>query len=75
MKDSFLTDEGVEAEIARLRESEYVKLAKREQAIRYRRRQYMYQLRTMEKRGKQLAEAGWTLDSLDEMTGESGDLD
>lgn len=39
-----LTDEGVENEIARLRESPYVQLAKKEQRIRYRRRQYLYQL-------------------------------
>lgn len=42
MKD-FLTDQGVEVEIERLRESPYVKLAKKEEALRYRRRQYMYQ--------------------------------
>lgn len=38
MKD-FLTDQGVEVEIERLRESPYVKLAKKEEAPRYRRRQ------------------------------------
>lgn len=66
-RDDFLTDEGVEEEIARLRDSEYVKLAKKEQAIRYRRRQYMYQLRSMEKKGRQLAAEGWTMDSLEEL--------
>lgn len=61
MKD-ILTDEGVEIEIARLLESPYVKLAKQEERIKYRRRQYMYQLRVYEKRGKQLAAEGISFD-------------
>lgn len=51
-----LTDEQVEKEIARLSESEYVKLAKKEESIRYKRRQYLYCLRSYEKKGKELAE-------------------
>ena len=61
----FLTDEQVEEEIARLRESPYVKLAKREEAIRNRRRQYMYQLRSLEKRGRGLEAVGVTMEYLD----------
>ena len=45
MKKSFLTDEQVEAEIEKLKKSEFVKLAKKEEQIRYRRRQYLYGLR------------------------------
>ena len=52
-KDIF-TDEQVEIEIDRLLHSDDVRLAKKEQNIKNKRRQYMYQLRTMEKRGKQL---------------------
>ena len=37
-----LTDEQVEREIERLRESPHVKLAKKDEAIRYRRRQILY---------------------------------
>jgi hypothetical protein len=57
--DKFLTDEMVEEEIARLTESPYVKLARAEQRIKYRRRQYLYQLRDLEKRGKKLHDEGF----------------
>lgn len=58
-------EEAVEAEIARLLQSDAVKLAKREARIRDRRKQYMYQLRSYEKRGKQLMAEGVTMESLD----------
>jgi hypothetical protein len=64
MREEWLTDEQVEAEIERLKESEYVKLDKLSQRIKNRRRQYMYSLRSMEKRGKELAAAGVTMESL-----------
>ena len=57
--EKFLTDEMVEEEIARLTESPYVKLARAEQRIKYRRRQYLYQLRDLEKRGKKLHDEGF----------------
>ena len=57
--EKFLTDEMVEDEIARLTESPYVRLARAEQRIKYRRRQYLYQLRDLEKRGKKLEEEGF----------------
>lgn len=63
----FLTDEQVELEIARLQASPHVKLAKKEEQIRYRRRQYMYTLRAYEKKGRRMAEEGWTLDMLESM--------
>lgn len=62
-----LADEEVELEIAKLQNSPYVKLARKEQRIRYRRRQFLYGLRDLEKKGKALAEAGVTLESLDEL--------
>ena len=68
MAKEFLTDEQVEVEIARLRESEYVKLARKQSRLRYQRRQALYQLRNLEKCGKALAAAGLTLDMLDEMS-------
>ncbi|UWH94186.1 MAG: hypothetical protein [Bacteriophage sp.] len=67
MPKDFLTDEQVELEIERLSESPAVMLAKQEQRIKYRRRQYMYQLRYFEKRGKELMAQGITLDNLAEM--------
>jgi hypothetical protein len=62
-----LTDEEVEAEIARLNASEAVALARRELRLKYRRRQRLYQLRDLEKKGKALVEAGITREVLDAM--------
>jgi hypothetical protein len=59
------TDEQVEAEIARLNSSEYVKLARKEQQIKYR-RQTMWTLQYMEARGKQLASEGITPENMEE---------
>ena len=73
MAKAYLTDEQVEQEIERLRESEFVKLARKEQRIRYKRRQVLYQLRDYEKKGKALAAAGITLEMLDSMDGEDID--
>jgi hypothetical protein len=69
MAREFMTDEMVEEEILRLQSSPLVKLARREEAIRNRRRQYMYTLRMYEKKGKQLEAQGVTLDELEEMAG------
>lgn len=65
MAREFLTDEGVEEEIARLQASPFVKLAKKEEAIRYRRRQYMYTLRVYERKGRELEAQGVTMADLD----------
>lgn len=65
MAREFLTDEEVEAEIERLTKSDAVKLARREQRIKYRRRQQLYTLRAYEKRGKQLMAEGVTMEALD----------
>lgn len=67
MAKEWLTDEQVEAEIARLKQSEYVKLARKEQRIRMKHRQTLYTLRNLEKKGKALAESGITLEMLDEI--------
>jgi hypothetical protein len=65
--EGFLTDEEVEAEIEKLNASEAVALARREARLRYRRRQYLYQLRDLEKKGKALLESGITREVLDAM--------
>lgn len=75
MAKKFLSDDEVEIEIARLRESPLVKLARREQRIRYRRRQFLYQLRDLEKKGQALMDAGITEDVLNGMDGEDECLD
>lgn len=70
MAREFMTDEMVEEEILRLQNSPFVKLARREEAIRNRRRQYMYSLRMYEKKGKQLDAQGITMNDLEEMAGD-----
>ena len=65
MRKDFLSDAEVELEIERLLDSEEVKLAKKEQRILYKRRQYMYQLRNLEKRGCQLVKKGITMDNME----------
>ena len=70
MAKEFMSDEMVEDEILRLQNSPLVKLARREEAIRNRRRQYMYTLRMYEKKGKALEAQGITLAELEEMDGD-----
>ena len=66
-KREVLTDAQVEREIERLSSSEYVKLARRELRLKYKRRQFLYNLRNFEKRGRELANDGWTVDNIDEL--------
>ena len=58
-------DELVDAEIARLRNTEAVKIAQKERRLLYRKRKYLADLRWLEKRGKKLMADGWTLDTLE----------
>lgn len=67
MAEKFMTDEQVDEEILRLQGSYHVKLARREEAIRNRKRQYMYQLRMYEKKGKALEAQGITFDELESL--------
>ena len=66
MAKEYLTDEQVEIEINKLVNSPLVKLAKKEEQIRYRRRQYLYKLRGYEKKGAELLESGITIELLEE---------
>ena len=68
-----LTDKQVEAEIERLRKDPMVALARKEERIRYQRRQILYQLRSYEKKGRALAAAGITMDILDNLGREEDD--
>lgn len=61
MAKEFMTDLEVEQEIERLKDSEAVQIAKAENRMLYRRRQYMYNLRWYEKRGKELLAQGKTM--------------
>lgn len=65
MGKDILTDEQVEIEIDRLINSKEVQLAKKEMTIKYKRRQYMYKLRGLEKRGMQLEEMGIDEDNIE----------
>ena len=67
MAKEFLTDEAVEREIARLTTTDAVKLARRELRLKYKRRQQLYTLRALEKRGKELQAAGITIENIDMM--------
>lgn len=64
MSKKFLTDEEVEQEIERLTKSDAVRLARYEARLRYKRRSFLYNLRNLEKRGKELMDAGITEDVL-----------
>lgn len=63
-KNLNLTDDEVEIEIAHLLADPDVKLAKAEERIRNRRRQYLYQLRSRQRRGMALRLMGIDEDNL-----------
>ena len=65
MAKEFLSDLEVEQEIERLSTSPMVQLARKEQRLLYKRRQALYNLRTLEKRGKQLTKSGITMDNIE----------
>lgn len=75
MAREVLTDEQVEQEIARLQESPYVKLANKERRVRNRRRMYLYSLRQLEKKGRELELSGVTWDTLSDMEQETYEED
>ena len=70
-----LTDEQVEMEIARLQNSPHVKLANQERRLREKRRMYLYGLRQLEKKGKELEKAGLTADVLRSMYSSEPEFD
>lgn len=70
-----LTDEQVELEIKKLKDSPLVKLARKEERIRYVRRQYLYTLRQYEKKGKELAKSGITMEILERLASGCEDED
>ena len=64
-RQDMLTDEQVEDEIGRLTQSEAVRLARQEQRIKYKHRQYLYTLRRLEKRGLELMGQGIDEDNME----------
>lgn len=61
----YTPDELVEVEIERLRNTDAVKLAQKEQRLMMRRRKYLADLRWLEKRGKKLMDDGWTFETIE----------
>ena len=57
MSRKILTDAEVEREIEKLQDSPFVQLARKELRLKYKQRQKLYNLRNLEKRGKELAAA------------------
>jgi hypothetical protein len=66
VKRKFITDAEVEKEIEELKASPFVALARREQRLKNKYRQQLYQLRSLDKRGRELASIGITIDTIDE---------
>lgn len=66
MRRVFSTDEQIENELQQLKQSPFVALARREQRLKYKQRQQLYTLRNLEKRGRELAAIGITVDTIDE---------
>jgi len=66
MKRQYVTDEEVEKELNELKESPYVKLARREDYLKNKYRKRLYTLRCLEKRGRELASQGITIDTINE---------
>ena len=66
-RHKFTPKELVETEIERLKQTEAVKLAQKEQRILMRHRKYLADLRWLEKRGKKLMDEGWSYDTIDLM--------
>lgn len=73
MAREIMTDDQVELEIARLQDSPYVKLANKERRVRQRRRMYLYGLRQLEKKGRELEASGFTMENLEQMLYETED--
>lgn len=70
MAKETLTDAQVEMEIERLKQSDHVHLAQKEIRLRYKQRKWLYQLRYLEKRGKQLEAEGMTMENIEAMLAE-----
>lgn len=70
-----LTDAQVEQEIARLQQSPHVKLANQERRLREKRRMYLYSLRQLEKKGRELERSGVTAETLRSMYSADPDCD
>lgn len=64
-KKEHLTDAEIEAEIKRLASSPAVKLAKKAENLKNKRKQRLYHLRWLDRRGRELLEKGITADNIE----------
>lgn len=64
------TMEEIEQEIDRLKDSEFVRLYQKHNRLLNRRRTYMNQLRWEERKGRELAAKGFTLENIEEKLSE-----
>ena len=60
------TENQIEQEIKTLSESPVVQLARKAQRAKYQKQQRLYQLRFLERRGRELHEAGVTMETISE---------
>lgn len=68
MAREILTNEQIEAETERLSKSEYVRLARKYNLLKVKKqRERLYALRNLEKRGKELAAMGITVENIEEI--------
>ena len=68
MAREILTNEQIEAETERLSKSEYVRLARKYNLLKVKKqRKRLYALRNLEKRGKELAAMGITVENIEEI--------
>lgn len=67
MARDILTNDSFREEVERLKASPHVKLARKEQRLKYKQRQFLYTLRNLEKRGKILEANGFTLENMEAM--------
>lgn len=70
---SIHTLEEIEMEIERLRKSEHVRLYKKHVRLMNKRRTYMNQLRWEERKGRELAASGLTLENIEDQLAEMGE--
>lgn len=66
MAREILTDEQVKMEVEALKDSPFVRLAEKEIRLKARQRKWLYQLRWLEKRGKELVKQGISLENIEE---------
>ena len=68
-----LAEDMIEREIAELEQSDFVRLARKEKYIRERRLQRLYTLRCLDKKGRELAEKGITIELLERIDSDESD--